>query len=92
MPEYRLVVTRIDPNPAYDAEEARRRGNWSGANSYLVGPTIQTEVLTVTLTPEEYQAVKRAVLAATDPETIHGEPLKIEIHPLAGRFGEPPDA
>ena len=87
MSDYRLVVTRIDPNPAYDAEEASRRGNWSGASSYLVGPTTQTEVLTVTLTPKEYQAVKQAVLEVTAPQTITIAPLPL----IVGRSEEPPD-
>ena len=69
MTDYRLVVTRIDPNPAYDAEEARRRGAWP-SSSYIIPPTSETQVLDVRLTPEEYQAVKRAVLAATEPRVI----------------------
>ena len=74
MTDYRLVVTRIDPNPAYDAEEARRRGAWP-SSSYIIPPTSETQVLDVRLTAEEYQAVKRAVLAVTAPQLIGADLL-----------------
>ena len=68
MSEYRLVVTRILPNPTYASElaEYEKRNQYS-ANFSLSAPTLtfQVQVLDVTLTEAEYVAVKRAAIEAS---------------------------
>jgi hypothetical protein len=64
---YLLVVTRREPNPKYDE---RNRGTYSAQPEVL-----ETEVLRVELTDDEYRAAKQAVLAVTEPvETVMAGP------------------
>ena len=56
---YVLRITRRIENPNYD-EEAAKRG-WSGQNAVRYE---DQEALTVELTPDEFQAVKKGVLEA----------------------------
>jgi hypothetical protein len=64
--DYRIVVTRTDPNPEWDEEKAkeaaqqRARGYYNVA--YTVPLIVETKVLEVILTPEEYQRMKLAII------------------------------
>lgn len=66
-PNFRMTVTKVEVNPQYDeqkAQEASRRacGGYNYGTPYNEAPTIETQQLEVVLTPEEYEAVKRAVM------------------------------
>lgn len=70
MTEYSLQVTRIEPNPLWDATKAkeqleRDRGTLTSYNlmqRYDEQQTRAINVLTVTVTEEEWNRLKRAVL------------------------------
>ena len=56
--EYKLVVWRIETNPNYKPEYRE----FDRFNQPIPPPKIETEVLSVIVTVEEYEAVKRAIL------------------------------
>jgi len=66
MPHYTLTVTRSDPNPDYDAAQARnaadQRARGYGSVYYNVPATVETQVVLIALTEEQFNAVRRAVL------------------------------
>jgi hypothetical protein len=67
---YKLVITKIEPNPKYDAdftEKTRRISSYgyNGVSQDEIDKTREldfTEVLKVELTDEEYKAFKKAAL------------------------------
>lgn len=63
---YRLSITKIIPNPNYDAEEERekqeRMNRWTGNNEIFAPATYEDKALTVEITDEEFKAIKKAVL------------------------------
>lgn len=69
MADYQMVVTRSEPNPDYDAqlEEWKRRDNYYATAMSVAGPsrTFERQVLSVTLTEDEFVAVKRAAIEVT---------------------------
>ena len=64
-PGYKTVVTLVEKNPAYDEQRAREAADRHGPYEpvYRVSPTLETRVLEVVLTPEEYEAINQAVMA-----------------------------
>ena len=57
---YRLTVTKQEENPEYDP---KRRGATYGYSEPIPSKYINTTYLEVVLTDDEYEAVKKAVVA-----------------------------
>lgn len=55
--DYRLTVARIEPNPQYEAGRKYQYGT-------VPNPTIETTVLSMVVTPEQFDAIRRAALEA----------------------------
>lgn len=69
MSDYRLVVTRNEPNPTFAEEHVKYEESQRYSNGYpgmSGGPsrTIDRQVLDVTLTEAEFIAVKKAAIEA----------------------------
>ena len=69
MAHYTLTVTRTDPNPDWDeqrsreAADRRARGYANEPSCYYNVPrTVETQVVLIALTEEQFNAVRRAVL------------------------------
>lgn len=67
MTDYRLVVTRTDPNPEWDEAKAKeaadqRARGYIHTPFYSVPAILEIKVLEVILTPDEYQHMKRAII------------------------------
>jgi hypothetical protein len=63
--DFRLVVTRIDPNPKYD-ENAYRIGY--NLNDPRGREFDESEVLRVVISDDEFRAIKLALLAEMEPK------------------------
>ena len=55
---YHLTITKLVPNPDYNAEEARRCVNFG----YSQPSTIPERVLDVEVSEDEFKAIKKATL------------------------------
>jgi hypothetical protein len=59
--KYILNIARHDPNPKYDAREARDRMN-AAYNTYVEQPFFESQVLLMEITPEQFDAIRAAAL------------------------------
>ena len=59
---YRLTITKIEPNPEYDPEEAKRRNGLLYSDKYGVPRNLETQALMSDLTDEQFNAVRRACI------------------------------
>lgn len=60
MSDFKLTITRIDPNPKFDPEKDYRYQNYGERPE----PTISVEALHVLITDEQFKAIRKAVLEA----------------------------
>lgn len=57
MSDYIVTIQRVEPNPAYNAERAK----WD-SNQFTNPPTLTTQVLTMYVTAEQFEAIRRAAI------------------------------
>ncbi len=69
MSEYRLVVTRIDPNPVYDPKMIERQGSY-GWNPEAAAQHVEAQILYVMLTEDEFRQCKASILRCTVPVVL----------------------
>jgi hypothetical protein len=64
---YRITITRTEPNPAYAAQveemEKNRRYTGNRFDETSPRPEVTMDVLVTEITPEQFSAVRKAVLS-----------------------------